>query len=42
MTTSIMPREIIEDEERLFDRSSFRIATVIERETDLGHADKTS
>jgi EthD domain len=41
-TTSIMPREIIEDEEHLFDRSSFRIATVIERETDLGHPDEPS
>ncbi len=42
MTTSIMPREIVEDEEHLFDRSSFRIATVIERETDLGHTDEPS
>jgi hypothetical protein len=42
MTTSTMPRNIVEDEERLFDRSSFRIATVIERDTDLGHADESS
>ncbi len=41
MTTTTMPREIVEDEERLFDRTSFRIATVTERETDLGHASRT-
>lgn len=33
ITTSIMPAEIIEDELNLFDRSSFRIATVVERES---------
>lgn len=36
ITTSIMPDEIIADEKKLFDRSSFRIATVTERESDLG------
>lgn len=36
ITTSIMPDEIIADEKKLFDRSSFRIATVMERESDLG------
>ena len=33
ITTSIMPDEIIEDEKNLFDRASFRIATVVECET---------
>lgn len=35
LTSSLMPDEIIEDEKNLFDRSSFRIATVVERETIL-------
>lgn len=35
LTTTKMPPEIVEDEERLFDRSSFRIVTTVERETDL-------
>lgn len=35
MTTFTMPRNIIEDEDQLFDRSSFRIATVVERDTDM-------
>lgn len=35
LTTAVKPRELIEDEERLFDRSSMRIATVVEQETDL-------
>lgn len=35
ITTSKMPPEIIEDEQRLFDRSSFRILTTVECETDL-------
>lgn len=35
LTTTVMPAEIVEDESKLFDRSSFRIATVVERETDL-------
>ena len=38
ITTSLMPAEIIEDEKQLFDRSSFRIATVVERETDFGRS----
>lgn len=32
LTSSLMPEEIIADELNLFDRSSFRIATVIEKE----------
>lgn len=36
ITTTVMPDEIIEDEKNLFDRTSFRIATVVERESDLG------
>ena len=35
LTTTKMPAEIVADEERLFDRSSFRIFTVVECETDL-------
>ena len=35
ITTKIMPAEIVEDEKQLFDRSSFRIATVVEKETAL-------
>ena len=35
LTTSTMPPEIIEDEKKLFDRSSFAIYTVVECETDL-------
>lgn len=35
LTTTIMPAEIIQDEQHLFDRGSFRIATVVERETAL-------
>jgi hypothetical protein len=35
ITTTIMPDEIVEDEKNLFDRTSFRIATVVERESDL-------
>lgn len=33
VTTSIMPDDVVADEKNLFDRSSFRIATVVERET---------
>lgn len=33
ITTSLMPDNIIEDEKNLFDRASFRIATVVEHET---------
>lgn len=36
LTTSVMPDFIVEDEKNLFDRDSFRIATVVEYETDLG------
>ncbi|PNU06351.1 EthD domain-containing protein [Novosphingobium guangzhouense] len=36
ITTSLMPDIIVEDEKNLFDRASFRIATVVEQETDLG------
>jgi len=35
ITTTIMPDEIVADEKKLFDRTSFRIATVVERESDL-------
>lgn len=41
ITTNIMPDNIIEDEMNLFDRNSFRIATLIECETsieDLGRS----
>lgn len=34
ITTSIMPDDIVADEMKFFDRSSFRIATVTECETD--------
>ncbi len=33
ITTTIMPDEIVEDERKLFDRTSFHIATVVERES---------
>ena len=33
VTTSLMPDEIIEDEKNLFDRTQFRIATVVECES---------
>jgi uncharacterized protein (TIGR02118 family) len=46
ITTSIMPAEIVEDEKNLFDRSSFKIATYTECESDLSQvtasADLTS
>lgn len=35
MTANKMPPEIIEDEEKLFDRTSFRICTTVEHETEL-------
>ena len=35
LTTSTMPDEVVDDERKLFDRSSFRIATVVECETDM-------
>ncbi len=33
ITTSLMPEEIVADEHNLFDRSAFRIATVVECES---------
>jgi hypothetical protein len=33
LTKTIMPDEVVEDEKNLFDRASFRIATVVECET---------
>ena len=36
ITTTVMPDEVVADEKNLFDRSSFRIATVVERESKLG------
>lgn len=36
VTTTVMPEEIVADEKNLFDRSSFRIATVVERESGGG------
>ncbi|WP_324698355.1 EthD domain-containing protein [Novosphingobium aerophilum] len=33
ITTSLMPDEIVADERNLFDRASFRIATVVEYES---------
>lgn len=38
LTTTIMPGEIVEDEKQLFDRDSFRIATVVECETAMEQA----
>jgi uncharacterized protein (TIGR02118 family) len=35
ITTTIMPDEIVNDEKQLFDRASFRIATVVEHESKL-------
>ena len=35
ITSSIMPDEVVADEKNLFDRSSFRLATVVECETDM-------
>lgn len=35
ITTTVMPDEIVEDEKQLFDRASFKIATVVERESAL-------
>ena len=36
ITTTPMPDEVVADDKNLFDRSSFRIATVVERESKLG------
>ena len=38
LTTNVMRDEIVQDERKLFDRSSFRIATVTECETDMRNA----
>lgn len=35
MSTSIMPADVIDDEEKLFDRTRIRVSTVVECETDL-------
>ncbi len=35
LTTHSMPADIIEDEMKLFDRTSFRISTTVEYETDM-------
>jgi hypothetical protein len=35
LTTAVMPDVVVADEKKLFDRSSFRIVTVVECETDL-------
>ena len=35
VTSAIMPDEIIADEQQLFDRSSFKIATITEYDTDF-------
>ena len=33
LSTSLMPDEVVEDEKRLFDRPTMRMATVVERES---------
>jgi uncharacterized protein (TIGR02118 family) len=35
LSTSVMPDEIVEDEKQLFHRPTMRIATVVERESDM-------
>jgi uncharacterized protein (TIGR02118 family) len=35
LATSIMPDEVVKDEKQLFDRSKTRMATVIERDSEL-------
>lgn len=35
LSTSIMPDEVVEDEKRLFDRPTMRMATVVECESNL-------
>jgi len=40
ITTTIMPDEIIEDEKQFLDRTSFRIATLVEAESDLSAVKK--
>jgi uncharacterized protein (TIGR02118 family) len=36
LSTSIMPDDIVADEKNLFDRPKIRMATVVERESDMG------
>ena len=40
ITTTIMPDDIVNDEKNLFDRTSFRLATVTEFETDMSTVGK--
>ena len=35
LSTSVMPDDVVEDEKKVFDRATMRLATVIECETDL-------
>jgi len=35
LSTSIMPDEVVEDEKRLFDRPTMRMATIVEHESPL-------
>jgi uncharacterized protein (TIGR02118 family) len=35
VTTSALPDEVIEDEKKLFDRTTFKVATTVEHETDF-------
>jgi uncharacterized protein (TIGR02118 family) len=35
LSTSVMPDEIVADEKQLFDRPTMRIATIVERESDM-------
>ena len=35
LSTSIMPDDIVADEKRLFDRATMRMATIVERESDM-------
>jgi uncharacterized protein (TIGR02118 family) len=35
LSTSVMPDDIVEDEKRLFDRATMRIATIVERESSM-------
>ena len=35
LSTSVMPDEIVNDEKRLFDRATMRMATIVECESDM-------
>ena len=35
LSTSVMPDEIVDDEKRLFDRATMRMATIVECESDM-------